>query len=339
MHYKAFMKHNKEGCGSLKSGRGELSRTPLCCPTQSVLVTMEQWSKIQRSFAVKAFYQNGSYAAAQLRFQINRNRPVPCVNSIKLWVDNFENIGEKTRRGGSVKSVRTPVNVERVRIAVGRSSRRSARRQSAALEISDRSVRRILRVDLRHHPYKIQVVQALNENDFAARRQFCETFLEKVEENEELVHNLWMSDEAHLHLSGYVKKQNFRYWSDQNPRELHQRPLQSAKVTVWCAMSSSGIIGPFYFENEREQSVTVNAERYSEMLRSFLIPQLWQHAVNDETLFQQDGATSHTARVSKNILNDVFPNRVISRYGAIPWPPRSPDLTPCDLFLWGVPKE
>ena len=83
----------------------------------------------------------------------------------------------------------------------------------------------------------------------------------------------------------------------------------------------------------------MNAELYSEMLRSFFIPQLRQHAVNDETLFQQDGATSHTARVSMNILNDVFPNRVISRYGAIPWPPRSPDLTPCDFFLWGYLKS
>ena len=55
--------------------------------------------------------------------------------------------------------------------------------------------------------------------------------------------------------------------------------------------------------------------------------------------FQQDGATSHTARVCMNILNDVFPNRVISRNGAIPWPPRSPDLTPCDFFLWGYLKS
>lgn len=305
---------------------------------------MEQWTKQHRAFAVKAFYQTGSYVAAQRRFrahfELNRNRPVPSVNSIKSWVTNFENVGETTRkRGGSTRSVRTPENIEHVRVAVGRSPRRSARRQSAALGISDRSVRRILRLDLHHHPYKIQVVQELNENDFAARRQFCETFLGMVEENEELVHNLWMSDEAHFHLSGFVNKQNFRYWSDQNPHQIHQQPLHSAKVTVWCAMSSSGIIGPYFFENERGQSVTVNAERYSEMLRLFFIPQLRQHAVNDQTLFQQDGATSHTARVSMNIVNEVFPNRVISRNGAIPWPPRSPDLTPCDFFLWGFLKS
>jgi hypothetical protein len=44
-----------------------------------------------------------------------------------------------------------------------------------------------------------------------------------------------LSDEAHFHFSGTVNKQNFRYWSHNKPRELHQRPLHSPKVTVWCA--------------------------------------------------------------------------------------------------------
>lgn len=118
------------------------------------------------------------------------------------------------------------------------------------------------------------MVQALNENDFAARRHFCETFLGMIEENEDLHTLLWMSDEAHFHLPGYVNKQNFRYWSGENPQELHQKPLHSAKVTVWCVMCSTGIISPFFF---LMKAVTVNAERYSEMLRTFFIPRLREH--------------------------------------------------------------
>jgi len=30
-----------------------------------------------------------------------------------------------------------------------------------------------------------------------------------------------------------------------------------------------------------------------------------------------------------------FPNRWLGRGGPISWPPRSPDLTPLDFFLWG----
>ncbi|KYQ46369.1 hypothetical protein ALC60_14791, partial [Trachymyrmex zeteki] len=34
-----------------------------------------------------------------------------------------------------------------------------------------------------------------------------------------------------------------------------------------------------------------------------------------------------------------FPQRWIGRRGAIEWPPRSPDLTPLDFFLWGHLKS
>lgn len=84
--------------------------------------------------------------------------------------------------------------------------------------------------------------------------------------------------------------------------------------------------------------MTVTSERYAYMLENLFTPQLAQYDVNEETFFQQDGATSHTARVSTNIVNGLFPNHVISRNGDIAWPPRSPNLTSCDFFLWGYLK-
>lgn len=69
------------------------------------------------------------------------------------------------------------------------------------------------------------------------------------------------SDETHFHLSGAVNKQNFRYWAENNPREVHERPLHSPKVTVWCAISKFGVIGPYFFE-EGGRNTTVNAQRY-----------------------------------------------------------------------------
>ena len=34
-----------------------------------------------------------------------------------------------------------------------------------------------------------------------------------------------------------------------------------------------------------------------------------------------------------------FPGRWTGRRGSVDWPPRSPDLTPLDFFLWGVLKD
>ena len=55
--------------------------------------------------------------------------------------------------------------------------------------------------------------------------------------------------------------------------------------------------------------------------------------------FQQDGATAHTARISMERVRQAFPGKVISRFGDVPWPPRSPDLTIPDFFLWGFLKS
>ena len=57
---------------------------------------------------------------------------------------------------------------------------RSARKHAAALKISDRTVRQILREELRFHPYKMAVVQQLTERDFNARQTACESLLEVV---------------------------------------------------------------------------------------------------------------------------------------------------------------
>jgi hypothetical protein len=44
-----------------------------------------------------------------------------------------------------------------------------------------------------------------------------------------------------------VNKQTFQYWSHNNPWELHQRPLHSPKVTVWCAILKFGVWGLYFF--------------------------------------------------------------------------------------------
>ena len=55
--------------------------------------------------------------------------------------------------------------------------------------------------------------------------------------------------------------------------------------------------------------------------------------------FQQDGATAHTANESMTIVLNVFPGHLISRFGDMPWPLRSPDLSTCDFFLWEYMKS
>jgi hypothetical protein len=54
--------------------------------------------------------------------------------------------------------------------------------------------------------------------------------------------------------------------------------------------------------------------------------------------FMHDGAPAHRAIPVKNWLNRQFPSRWYGNNGPIKWPPRSPDLTVCDFWLWGYIK-
>lgn len=137
-------------------------------------------------------------------------------------------------------------------------------------------------------------------------------------------------------LSGFVNKQNFPYWSATNPKEIYERPLHRSKVTVWCTIYSFWIIGPYFFEDERERAVSMTEPRYVHMLEVFLAPAFAHLPVNKEMFFQQGGATCHTAWASMAVMNNLFPNHVISRYGDIIWPTRSPDLSTCDFFCGGI---
>jgi transposase len=299
---------------------------------------MADWTDTHRAFAVETFFKNnGSVILTEKsfkkHFKLDRNATLPSRNTIQRWVRNFKETGSAKKQPptGRPRTIRSIENVEAVRESVLQSPSRSARKHAIALSISDRSVRRILHADLKFHPYKIQIVQELNEHDMEKRMTCCEEILEMLDTNPDAV--IITSDEAHFHLSGFVNKQNFRYWAESNPQKLHQKPLHCKRVTVWCAVGDCGVWGPYFFE-EGDETVTVTSDRYVEMLKNFVKPKLRKFS-NAKVYFQQDGAPSHTATQSMQVLREMFPGRLISLRGDIPWPARSPDLAPCDFFLWG----
>jgi hypothetical protein len=107
-----------------------------------------------------------------------------------------------------------------------------------------------------------------------ARVAFCTDMIGLLRENPDIMNNLLMTDEAHFHLSGVVNKQNMRYWSSVKPKELHEMPLHSPKVTVWCGVGVFGIVGPYFFETDNEAAVAGTSERYVTMLEDFVAPHL-----------------------------------------------------------------
>lgn len=181
-------------------------------------------------------------------------------------------------------------------------------------------------------PYKLQVVQAITRDNRVARETFATTILDKVEQDDGFLERILFSDEATFHVSGKVNKHNVRIWGSENPHATTEHVRDSPKVNVWCGVLEDRIIGPFFFHEP-----TVTASTYLDMLEQFVYPQL--EGLQPEIIFQQDGAPPHWALIVRASLDAEFPNRWIGRDGPIPWPPRSPDVTPCDFFLWGCIKD
>lgn len=217
----------------------------------------------------------------------------------------------------------------------------STREIGLNFNISHFTVNGILKAE-KYHPYKVHALHELTEDDPDRRNQFCENMMNRCNMNPLFIENVLFSDEATFMLNGTVNRQTCRYWSDQNPHwaeEVHTQFPQ--KVNVWAGIIGRRILGPYFFD------ATLNGNLYLQFLQEELVPALAVLFPNEEDpdlpsdniWFQQDGAPPHYAANVRRYLEEVFPGRWIGRRGAIEWPPRSPDLTPLDFFLWGYLKS
>lgn len=176
----------------------------------------------------------------------------------------------------------------------------------------------------------MQMVQHLSEDDPDRRVQFCDWAVDKMDNDPQFSAGILFSDEANFYCNGEVNRQNMRYWSDANPQWLNPSKMVGAEKTmVWCGIWQNRIIGPFFIDGN------MNAQIYLKMLQERLIPALMNDDGEFPERFQQDGAPPHYGLIVREWLDKQFPNLWIGRRGPVEWPPRSPDLTPLDFYLWG----
>lgn len=53
-------------------------------------------------------------------------------------------------------------------------------------------------------------------------------------------------------------------------RESTENKLYGVKLTYWCSISSRAVLGPYFFEDENECTVTVNTLCYINMWENYL---------------------------------------------------------------------
>jgi len=93
-------------------------------------------------------------------------------------------------------------------------------------------------------------------------------------------------------------------------------------------MMATKVIGPYLLRD------TMNAKCYLQMLEDYVWPIISDWENIDELVFMHDGAPPHFTLVGSEVSGTW-----LGRQGPHEWPARSPDLTPCDFFLWSWAKE
>ncbi|EFN71217.1 hypothetical protein EAG_05969, partial [Camponotus floridanus] len=125
---------------------------------------------------------------------------------------------------------------------------------------------------------------------------------------------------------------NSHVWSQDNTHATFIRSHQTEfTVNVWAGIINNFLIGPYILP------LRLNGNIYRIFLEEVL-PELMEDVplvTRRQMWFQHDGASAHFSAIVRNYLDQRFNERWIGRGSPIAWPPRSPDLSLLDFFLWG----
>ncbi|XP_056422400.1 uncharacterized protein LOC130362248 isoform X2 [Hyla sarda] len=106
---------------------------------------------------------------------------------------------------GRMKSVTNEETSVAFLSSFNKSLQHSTRRMSLESGISRTSLRQILATH-KSHPYKLQLLQHLNEDDPDRRTEFSEWAKQKLEQDPQFTQMILFSDEANFYVNGEVNK-------------------------------------------------------------------------------------------------------------------------------------
>ena len=142
---------------------------------------------------------------------------------------------------------------------------------------------RILHKRLKLYTYKVQILQELKPNDRPKRKVFALDMLSHIEDDEDYLKKVMLTNKACCNVSGKVNRHNMRIWGSENLHVVIEHVRDSPKVNLLCGLLHDHLVGPFFFVED-----TVTSTIYMSMLEGFAFPQI--EDLQPTIIFQQDGA-------------------------------------------------
>jgi histone-lysine N-methyltransferase SETMAR len=246
----------------------------------------------------------------------------------KRFQDGRESV-ESDKRPGRPSTSKNDGNVAAVRAAIRGNRRLTVREIAEDIGLSFGSVQSILTEDLGMRRVSAKFVPKLLSSDQKeARVSAASDFLECVENDRNFVGKIITGDESWVY--GYdpeTKAQSSQWKSPSSPRPKKARQVRSnVKVMLTVFFDQKGVVHHEY----APQGQTITKEYYVQVLTRLRDavrrkrPLL--HAAGD-WLLHHDNAPAHASHLVQQFLaNHQIPQ--------VNQPPYSPDLAPCDFFLF-----
>jgi transposase len=132
--------------------------------------------------------------------------------------------------------------------------------------------------------------------------------------------NVWFSDETYIE----INHSTIPVWHKKGKKPTTSKTKFGVKIMCWGAVSCR-----FKSKLSIVES-TMTADRYIEVLQGYLLEKNSEFLISRD-IFQQDNASCHTARVTKDYLAK-------KNIAVLPWPASSPDLNPIEN-IWAILKQ
>lgn len=246
----------------------------------------------------------------------------------KRFTEGREETDDNSRPGRPVTS-RTEENIEHVRCALLKDRRITVRMIAEELSISKDTVWAIITEDLQMRKVCAKMVPKILTEDQKGRRLYiCEDVVERINNDPSLLSRVVTGDESWIfEYDPESKRQSLQWKSPSSPRPQKARMSKSkVKVMLITFFDIKGII---HFEF-LECGTTVNQHVYKAILQRLREKirrkrrDLWE---NGSWILHHDNAPAHAALSVREFLAE-------KSIAVLEHPPYSPDLAPCDFFLF-----
>jgi hypothetical protein len=194
------------GCMYEKEGKMNRTLTPTRRTTEEKVAIVRLFSK----------FENAPEVERQWKYYFDTTPPnIGTHLSVNRKFDETGTI-EDLPRSGRPSNIFSEEKLEEIEEMVINSPRLTIRQGSAQAGISKSSYQVVME-QLHFKPYRSTLIVDFNEDDFDRRCEFCEIWLEKLENDPDLIDRIFWSDDAKFNMNTTVNRHNCTYWARENP--------------------------------------------------------------------------------------------------------------------------